>query len=320
MTLTIGYQPPPEWTVAVHEDRVALLARVADQAIDHIGLSDHISFQRGTGFDGMVHAAAVLATERRLNVLIGALLLPLRDPSVLARQIVDVAAMAPGQLTIALGVGGEDRQEIANCGVDPATRGRRADEAIQILRRLLGGEVVDHRGEFFDLEGALVLPTPIPRVPLLVAGRSARAVRRAGELGDGWLGLWVSPERYAAAMADARRLAADRPLEGAMCVWCGFDDDPAVARQHLASAMRDLYGLPFEKFERYCPTGPPELVADFLRPYVDAGCTTFTLIARGASPFVVADGVGEVRRLLTGEDSLLDLTTAAPAGPGGPRG
>lgn len=314
MTLTIGYQPAPEWTVAVHDDRVRLLTRVADQAIDHIGLSDHISFQRGTGFDAMIHAAAVLATERRLNVLIGALLLPLRDPSVLARQIVDLAAMAPGQLTIALGIGGEDRREIANCGVDPSSRGRRADEAILVLRRLLGGEVVDHHGEFFDLEGALVLPTPIPRVPLLVAGRSARAVRRAGELGDGWLGLWVSPERYASAMADAQALAPDRPLEGAMCVWCGFDDDPAVARHHLATAMRDLYGLPFDKFERYCPTGPAELVADFLRPYVEAGCRTFTLIARGASPFAVADGVGEVRRLLSADDRVIDLTSKTVAG------
>jgi alkanesulfonate monooxygenase SsuD/methylene tetrahydromethanopterin reductase-like flavin-dependent oxidoreductase (luciferase family) len=311
VTVIVGYQPPPECTIAPALPRAELLRHVADLGIDHIGLSDHISFQGGNGFDSIVHATAVLATEPRLNVLIGALLLPLRDPSVLARQIADVASMAPGQLTIAIGVGGEDRREIANCGVDPSSRGRRADEAMHLLRRLLDGEVIDHAGEFFQLDRALVLPTPIPRVPLMVAGRSSHGVRRAGRVGDGWLGLWVSPERFSSAMAEAHAIAGDRPLEGAMVVWCGFDDEPAVARAHLATSMRDLYGLPFDKFERYCPTGPPQVIAEFLAPYVAAGCRTFTLIARGADPFAVAEGVATVRRLLA-TDEPIDLRSPTP--------
>jgi alkanesulfonate monooxygenase SsuD/methylene tetrahydromethanopterin reductase-like flavin-dependent oxidoreductase (luciferase family) len=315
VTITIGYQPPPEWTVAPAGDRRALLHHTADVGVDHIGLSDHVSFHRGTGFDGIVHAAAVLATEPRLRVLIGAMLVPLRHPLVLARQIADVDAIAPGQLHVALGVGGDDRRELQNCGIDPSTRGARADESVDLLRRLLAGEVVDHRGPFYELDGASIRPSPFLPVPLFVAGRSGRAVHRAGTLGDGWLGIWVSPRRYAEAMAEARALAMGRPLAGAMCVWCGIDADPAKAQDQLAYAMQDLYALPYDRFARYCPVGPPEVIAEFLAPYVEAGCRTFTLLARGADPFRVAEGVGEVRRLL-GADVVIDLETdpAIPTG------
>jgi len=311
VTIAIGYQPPPEWTVAPAGDRRALLHHTADAGVDHIGLSDHVSFHRGTGFDGIVHAAAVLATEPRLRVLIGAVLVPLRHPLVLARQIADVDAIAPGQLQVALGVGGDDRRELQNCGIDPATRGTRADEAVDLLRRLLAGEVVDHSGPFFELVGASIRPSPFLPVPLLVAGRSGRAVRRAGALGDGWLGIWGSPRRYAEAMEEARALAVGRQLEGAMCVWCGIDDEPAKAQDQLAFAMQDLYALPYDKFARYCPVGPAQAIAEYLAPYVEAGCRRFTLLARGSDPFRVAEGVGEVRRLLGG-GSVIELDAAPP--------
>lgn len=87
-----------------------------------------------------------------------------------------------------------------------------------------------------------------------------------------------------------------------MHVWCGFGPDPRTARAGLAHEMEGLYGIPFERFERYCPYGSPEEVAEFIRPYLDAGCTSVNLIATAPSPREAADGTVRVRALLRGED------------------
>jgi alkanesulfonate monooxygenase SsuD/methylene tetrahydromethanopterin reductase-like flavin-dependent oxidoreductase (luciferase family) len=63
--------------------------------------------------------------------------------------------------------------------------------------------------------------------------------------------------------------------------------------------MEALYGLPFDRFERYVARGTPEQVADFLSAYVDVGCRTFNLLAHGGRREQVVEAAGEVRRLLT---------------------
>ena len=78
---------------------------------------------------------------------------------------------------------------------------------------------------------ALILPAPSPRIPLIVGGRSDAAVRRAARLGDGWLGIWVSPGRYATVVEQIgeQAAAAGRDAAGfahALNVWCGFDSRP----------------------------------------------------------------------------------------------
>jgi hypothetical protein len=62
--------------------------------------------------------------------------------------------------------------------------------------------------------------------------------------------------------------------------------------------MEAFYGLPFERFERYCPYGTPEDVAAFLVPYVEAGCTAFNLIPRSADQDALIDGAAAVKKLL----------------------
>ncbi len=64
----------------------------------------------------------------------------LRHPVPVARQIASLCEAAPGRLSFGVGIGGEDRHEIEICGVDPATRGRRTDESLEVLLPLLAGE------------------------------------------------------------------------------------------------------------------------------------------------------------------------------------
>ena len=280
----------------------AFLAQAAKAGIDHVCCGDHVSFA-GTGFDGLVQATALAMLHPALPVYSGVYLLPLRHPVLVARQLADIARLAPGRLVFGAGIGGEDRREVAMCGVDPATRGLRMDECLAIVRQLLTGKAVTFHGTFFDLDEAVIAPAPTEPVPIIIGGRSDVAIRRAGRLGDGWLGIWNSPRRFAAAVEMAAEEAAragrpDPPGRHAMQVWCGLADSRRAARACLAPAMEAFYQVPFERFERYCPYGTAEDVAEFLAPYVAAGCTEFNLIPQAPGHDHAIAGTAAVKRLL----------------------
>jgi alkanesulfonate monooxygenase SsuD/methylene tetrahydromethanopterin reductase-like flavin-dependent oxidoreductase (luciferase family) len=90
-------------------------------------IGDHVSVFVGAGFDGLVNAAALAVAHSAIPVHVGVYLLPLRHPTLVARQIADLEVLAPGRLVLGVGIGGEDRHEYEACGVDPRTSGRRMD-------------------------------------------------------------------------------------------------------------------------------------------------------------------------------------------------
>jgi alkanesulfonate monooxygenase SsuD/methylene tetrahydromethanopterin reductase-like flavin-dependent oxidoreductase (luciferase family) len=285
------------------EQARAFLAEAAREGIDHICCGDHVSFFDGMGFDGLVQATALAMLHPTLTVYTGVYLLPLRHPVLVARQLADIARLAPGRLIFGVGIGGEDRHEVSSCGVDPVTRGRRMDECLAVVRQLLTGKPITFHGAFFDVDETVIAPVPAREIPIIVGGRSDAAIRRAGRLGDGWLGIWNSPRRFAEAveMAAEEGARAARPgpaRRHAMQVWCGLADSRKAARACLAPAMEAFYQLPFERFERYCPYGTAEDVAGFLAPYLTAGCTEFNLIPQSPDPGQAIAGAAAVKRLL----------------------
>lgn len=302
MPLEVGMLASPQLLTAPLPQRRALLGRVADAGCSHVFVADHVSFHVGLGMDGLIQAALIAGLEERLRVVVGVYLLALRHPVPVARQIATLCESAPGRLVLGVGVGGEDRHEIEICGVDPRTRGRRTDESLAVLRALLSGEPVTHAGEFFAFDEARIVPAPDPAVKVVVGGRSAAAVRRAGRLGDGWLGVWCSPKRFAAVVAEVRDHARDAkrsvPDHHGLQVWLGIDADRAAARSRLAKGMESMYRIPFERFERYSPYGTPAEVADFLAPYVASGCRFFNLMPLAESPEAGIDAVAEIRERL----------------------
>jgi alkanesulfonate monooxygenase SsuD/methylene tetrahydromethanopterin reductase-like flavin-dependent oxidoreductase (luciferase family) len=291
--------------VAIWSDRQRLIDRAERAGLDGLGVGDHVSFYTGAGADGLVGATSILAASQRLIAIVGVYLLPLRHPVVVARQVADIAAMAPGRLVFGVGVGGEDPHEFESCGIDPRTRGRRMDECLDILRGLLTGKPLDYDGEFFQLDQAHIQPGLTDALPIVVGGRSDAAIRRAGRLGDGWYGIWVSPARYAQAIAHMHDVASDAgrsdvEWHNALNVWCGVGTTTDEARAHVAPAMEAFYQLPYERFEKWSPAGTPTNIAEFLAPYIEAGCHTFNLIACGASADAEIDAVSEIRALLNG--------------------
>lgn len=296
----VGISTPWDLTALTPHEQRERLGRIADAGIDHLFTADHISFHNGSGMDGLIQLAAMGGMEPRLGLYLGVYLLALRHPMVAARQIATLADVAPGRLTVGVGVGGEDRHEIEVCGVDPRTRGRRTDAALVAVRGLLAGETVDGDPEFFGFKDGRIRPTPNPAVPITVGGRSNAAVERAGRLGDGWLAAWCSPRRFregtalAESVSDGRDVAWRHGLQ----LWVGAGKDADDGRTHVAQRMADFYKLDFNVFAKYTPTGSAEQIAEYLHPFVEAGARTLNVTPCGASPEIEIETVARVKDLL----------------------
>jgi probable F420-dependent oxidoreductase len=134
-------------------------------------------------------------------------LLNIRHPFTGARAFATLDVLSGGRAEVGVGAGWL-RAEWDAVGLDPRTRGKRLDEAIDVCRRLWSEEVVEHHGRFFDFGPVMFEPKPVQSpLPVLVGGESDAALRRAVERGDGWLGMQHAPESVAPI---AKRLRAER--------------------------------------------------------------------------------------------------------------
>lgn len=305
--MKIGLATPDGLWLADLDGRREVLAEVAAAGVDHVFMADHVSFRNGSGTDGFVEIAGLSQLHRTLGVMISIYLLPLRHPVPVARQLATMQRLAPGRVLFGVGIGGEDRHEIEVCGIDPATRGRRMNESLGVLRGLMRGEEVTFHGEFFDLDRALIRPAIQPPIPIIVGGRSDAALVRAGLLGDGWIGAWCSVKRFTQALgiiddAAARAGRTGITWQHGYQPWVGVADSRDEARSRVAAAMEAFYKVPFESFEKYTPFGTPDEVASQLAPYVEAGCRlmNFKVVAGNDADAIAATGeIGGVLRQLS---------------------
>ncbi|MEM7219987.1 MAG: LLM class flavin-dependent oxidoreductase [Pseudomonadota bacterium] len=290
--------PPGFWSLPL-DARAEATAEIVAAGIDHLYLADHVSFHDGSGTDGFVEVAALSQLHPTLNVMISIYLLPLRHPLPVARQLATMHKIAPGRMLFGVGIGGEDRHEIEVCGVDPSTRGRRMNESLELIRALMSGQPVDFAGEFFAVEAARIRPAIEPRIPIVVGGRSNAALKRAGRLGDGWIGVWCSERRYREALgiiADEAEAAGRGQVDWlhGYQPWVGVADTREEARRVVAAEMEAFYKIPFERFEKYTPYGRPDEVAAQLAGHVDAGCRLMNLKVCAPTDAEVVSGAGEI--------------------------
>ena len=132
----------------------------------------------------------VAAVTERLELGTSVLILPQRNPVILAKQLATLDALSHGRVSLTVGIGWL-REEFAAIGVPWERRGRRADEYIQALRTLWRDEVSTFQGETVSFERIRCLPKPAQPdgPPIIVGGHSLGAARRAGRLGDGFMPL-----------------------------------------------------------------------------------------------------------------------------------
>jgi probable F420-dependent oxidoreductase len=231
----------------------------------------------------MAAIAALAAQTHRLKFGMSVLVLPARNPVVLARQIATIDFLSHGRLLPAFGLGTDDPREQEATGVPKAERAGRTDEAVVLMRRLWTEDHVTHRGRYFQVTDVTVRPRPtLAHRAVWFGGRSAAALRRVGRLGDGWLASAVTPEEVRAAVPVIKRHAADagRGLEedhfGVILPYY-ITDRPAEALTRLAPGLARL--RPDLPVERYAAIGPARACADLLAAYVAAGVSKFVLRA-----------------------------------------
>lgn len=134
----------------------------------------------------------VAAHTERLGLATGVLVLPNHHPVVLAKRVATLAALSGGRVRLCVGMGWL-KEEIEACGAEFASRGRRADEQLEVMRLLWEDrpDGASYSGEFFEFDHAACYPKPPRPVPIHIGGHSRAAARRAGRLGDGFQPLGV---------------------------------------------------------------------------------------------------------------------------------
>jgi probable F420-dependent oxidoreductase len=162
--------------------------------------------------DALIALALIAAVTERATIGTAVLVLPLRHPIVVAKQLASLDACSDGRLCVGVGAGWL-REEFDALDVPFESRGSRLDEWIELLRDCWTGTPGAHTGTHYSLPGGvLCLPTPAHEIPVLVGGHSKAALRRAGRLGDGWLAQQslsaIDTDEIGAAV-DVMRTAAD---------------------------------------------------------------------------------------------------------------
>jgi probable F420-dependent oxidoreductase len=236
--------------------------RAEQLGYDSIWAGDHISY-RNPILDVVVALSTFAAVTSRITLGAGIVLLPLRHPSVVAKEFASLDYVSGGRTILGVGVGGESGPDFDAVGVDLRERGARTDDAMQALRALFGSRPAAYEGRFFSFAGISIEPPAAQSggPPLWVGGRSKAAIRRAATLGDGWIPIWVSAEALAEAdLPDRVTRAVTLPAHVG---------DPLRLYEHL----RARYSGDFSEHvvDRYCVAGTPEHCVARVRQYVDAG-------------------------------------------------
>jgi probable F420-dependent oxidoreductase len=163
--------------------------------------------------DVWVAIGAMGAVTRRLEFMTGVYVVPMRNPFHLAKALGTASVMTGGRVTLGLGLGWM-RDEFALLGEDFDTRAARAEEMVEVMRKLGTGEMVEHHGRFYDF-GPLNMRPPVPRrIPIIVGGVTQAAYRRIGRFADGWIPHAISTQDARKGLETIRRYRAESGRQG----------------------------------------------------------------------------------------------------------
>jgi probable F420-dependent oxidoreductase len=268
-----------------HRDGVLRLARAFEAGgFDSVWAGDHISFYVPI-LESLTLLSFVAGATERVKVGSSVYLLPLRHPTTTAKVVSTLDVLSGGRLMFGVGVGGEFPPEFEASGVPVKERGSRTDEAIGVLRRLWSEDGVGHDGRHFKFGPISMDPKPVRPggPPIIVGGRKAPALRRAGRLGDGYISHMCAAETYAQNLGAIRRHAeeagrGDVPFETAAFLFTILDDDYERALDGAANLLQMIYNRPFrDAAKKYCLLGRPADCLEQLQAFADAGCRHFVL-------------------------------------------
>ena len=184
-----------EWERTAGITELVAVAEAADRlGFDHLTCSEHVAVpvaiaeQRGgTYWDPLATLSYLAARTTRIRLVTQVLVLGYHHPLEIAKRFGTLDLLSGGRLVLGVGVGSIE-EEFALLGAEWTARGAVADDALAAIRGSLGQRLPEHAGPHFRYSGVVVEPHAVqPRVPLWIGGHTARSLRRARELGDGWM-------------------------------------------------------------------------------------------------------------------------------------
>lgn len=207
MKIRIGFGPPLRAALDDPGRFGALVDALEDHGFDSLWLSERLT---GPGPDPLVGLAVAAGRTRRLRFGTSVLVLPGRNPVLLAKEMATLDRLSGGRFHPAVGLGVAEPREQAAFGVARGERAAWVDEALPLMRRLWTGEPVHHAGPRFPLDGVGLRVTP-RQSPLEVwlGGRAPAELRRVGRLGDGWLPSFMTPDEVRDGWAAVNATAAE---------------------------------------------------------------------------------------------------------------
>ena len=187
--------------------------KMEELGYDSLWVWDHILLGVDPNFpivDSLTLLTAIAAGTTRIKLSTGILVLPLRNPVLLAKQLSTMDQLSNGRLLMAMAVGWYKR-EFDAAGIPFEQRGRIMDDNLEILKRFWMEDKVDGEWTNHKVSAGVMYPKPVqkPRPPLLIGGYVDKVLKRAAEKGDGWLTYFYKPESFAISWEKLRNFAAE---------------------------------------------------------------------------------------------------------------
>lgn len=267
----VGDFPSPDWFRSLFSD------------IEEAGFSDCLIADRPTHHEAFPDALTLMslaaATTSRIGIL-GIVVTPYRQPVTLARELGTIQYVSSNRAVLVPGLGGDYPREMVACGVAEKKELRgRLEEGLRISKRLWSGEVVDHVGDHYRVEGVQQLPA-VPALPIWLAhrARSDRSLERTARMADGWLASWVSPKRLTRAKEQIGELASglgrsptDVSVVSLLRIYIA--DTVTEGSETMARFRAQFYGHPYEPdlIRHLQVAGPASYCIDRIGEFVEAG-------------------------------------------------
>jgi probable F420-dependent oxidoreductase len=201
-------------------------------------------------FDAFGYLCFLAAKTQQIRLGTNVYLLGLRHPFVAARAIQTLDILSNGRAAVGVGAGWL-RQEWEVSGLDPATRGKRLDEALTVCKRLWTEEKITHRGDFYSFAEVMFEPKPVqkPHPPLYIGGESTVALQRAVRHGQGWLAVQHTPASIAAPLQQLKQLCQQeqRDVASLQVLTQGQCRSPDEWKRWQDSGVHELILSPWEK-------------------------------------------------------------------------
>lgn len=271
MKVRIGYGLGTRTTL--HDERFGQVVDELERlAFDSLWVSERIG---GDAPDPLVAMAYAAGRTQHLKFGMSVMVLPGRNPIVLAKSLATLATMSGGRLLPAFGLGQVHPLEQQAFGVERSERSRWFDEALSVMRQCWTGEPVVHDGERFRYDGVVVRPVP-ERMDVWLGGFAPSELRRVGRLADGWLPSFVTPADAERGRAVIEQVCAehDREIEDdhyGVLIPYTLGPVPEAMLGQLARRRPDIDPADI------VPTGWGELAA-LIRRFTDVGTSKFVVL------------------------------------------